>query len=182
MWNNFPLGNSEISHSVRCEMKFALHICEANILQRSYFTWALPNFTRRRRISLKKRCNLKNHFIWLFRYSSIVALRMFLTWKAKRKEKTKSIISNTIKAVNIMPSFWRFWGSKDIFSINTKHPNIFTNNITIPNIHNAKQILYFVGYFMFPKSLFRSTACVIILNVGLPRQCPRYSFESLPTK
>ena len=35
-------------------MKFALHICEANISQRSYFTWALPNFTRYRRISLKK--------------------------------------------------------------------------------------------------------------------------------
>ena len=46
--------NCEISHFVRCEMKFALHICEANISQRSYFTWALPNFTRRRRISLKK--------------------------------------------------------------------------------------------------------------------------------
>ena len=46
--------NCEISHSVRCEMKFALPICEANISQRSYFTWALPNFTRRRRISLKK--------------------------------------------------------------------------------------------------------------------------------
>jgi hypothetical protein len=40
-------------------MKFALHICEANISQRSYFTWALPNFTRRRRISLKKDANEK---------------------------------------------------------------------------------------------------------------------------
>ena len=57
--------NCEISHSVRCEMKFALHICEANISQRSYFTWALPNFTRRRRISLKKahlRCRCA--FFW----------------------------------------------------------------------------------------------------------------------
>ena len=36
-------GNCEISPvacgSIRCEMKFALHICEANISQRSYFTW-----------------------------------------------------------------------------------------------------------------------------------------------
>ena len=57
--------NCEISHFVRCEMKFALHICEANISQRSYFTWALPNFTRRRRISLKKahlRCRCA--FFW----------------------------------------------------------------------------------------------------------------------
>jgi len=46
-------------------MKFALHICEANISQRSYFTWALPNFTRCRRISLKKahlRCRCA--FFW----------------------------------------------------------------------------------------------------------------------
>ena len=51
--------------SARCEMKFAPHICEANISQRSYFTWALPNFTRRRRISLKKahlRCRCA--FFW----------------------------------------------------------------------------------------------------------------------
>ena len=57
--------NCEISHFVRCEMKFALHICEANISQRSYFTWALPNFTRCRRISLKKahlRCRCA--FFW----------------------------------------------------------------------------------------------------------------------
>jgi len=57
--------NCETSHFVRCEMKFARHICEANISQRSYFTWALPNFTRRRRISLKKahlRCRCA--FFW----------------------------------------------------------------------------------------------------------------------
>ena len=43
----------EISRFARCEIKFALNICEANISQRSYFI-SEGYFTRRRRISLKK--------------------------------------------------------------------------------------------------------------------------------
>ena len=47
LWNIAPFGRNVKWNS-------PLHICEANISQRSYFTWALPYFTRRRRISLKK--------------------------------------------------------------------------------------------------------------------------------
>ena len=39
MWNNFLRKLWNIAPSSQCEMKFALHICEANISQRSYFTW-----------------------------------------------------------------------------------------------------------------------------------------------
>jgi len=42
----FPFG--------RREMKFANHICEANISQRSYFTWRSQISLTARRISLKK--------------------------------------------------------------------------------------------------------------------------------
>ena len=40
--------------SVDVKWNSPLHICEANISQRSYFTWAKPYFTRRRRISPEK--------------------------------------------------------------------------------------------------------------------------------